>query len=72
MKSSNYRNNFKLKFDESLNGLSTHHLLLHTNETYDLELYNSWNFTKFHYWDMFLYEDETNKLFETNTYKIGQ
>ena len=66
MKSSNYKNNFKLTFDESLNGLTTHHQLFTTNETHNMELYNGWNFTKFHYWDTFLYEDETNKLFDTN------
>ena len=71
MKSSNYRNNFKLTFDESLNNLTTHHMLLYTNQSYELSLFNNWNFTKFHYWDMFLYEDQTNKLFETNSYKIG-
>lgn len=57
-------------FDPSLKGMTTHHMLLHTNETYKYEMFNGWNFTKFHYWDMFLYEPATNKLFETNSYKL--
>lgn len=70
MKSSNYRNNFKLKFDKSLKGMTTHHMLVHTNDTYNYELFNGWNFTEFHYLEMFLYKPETNKLFETNSYKL--
>ena len=71
-RTSGYQNEFKFEYknEKLLDGIETFQVLLHTNETYDLDLYEGWNFTDKELWDEFWFEPETNKLFQTNVYNL--
>ena len=70
LKSSNYNNNFKFQFDESLKGINTYQSLLQSNATF-LEPERFTNFTSLHNWKDFLFEPHTTRLFETKGYNLS-
>jgi hypothetical protein len=60
-----------------MDGLDSHIYLFHSENLYDTELFDSWNFTNRIMWDdpnvdSFWYINGTTQLFRTETFTIGQ
>ena len=72
-RTSGYQNGFKFDYkdDELFQGLNTYQVLLYSNETYWLHLYNGWNFIESSLWDEFWFEPETQMLFQTKNYNLS-
>ena len=62
-KSPGYRHHFQFQFGKELDGMQTNQALMYTNETYETDLYDNWQFKDPEKWDNFWFEAHTNKLF---------
>ena len=74
-KSTSFKAQLVMDYDNDLKGLTSYSYALHTKEAADVTKYNNWNFTTSRIWDSveegFWFANETTVLWHTVNHKVG-